>query len=77
MLTTTTTPTTTSCQSCGTELEGAMHVMLCDDCLKARLAQLERAPAPPAGWSRDRGHAQPLAAATMTALTAALADQAA
>jgi hypothetical protein len=31
--------TTSSCHSCGRGVEDAMHVMLCDRCLDARLAQ--------------------------------------
>jgi hypothetical protein len=36
---------TTSCHHCGRRVEDAMHVMLCDSCLDARLAQLEPLPA--------------------------------
>jgi hypothetical protein len=31
--------TSTSCHSCGRRVEDAMHLMLCDGCLDARLAQ--------------------------------------
>lgn len=37
--------TTTSCHHCGRQVEDAMHLMLCDRCLDARLAQLEPTPA--------------------------------
>jgi hypothetical protein len=40
---------TARCRGCGHEVEGAMHLMLCDDCLDARLARLERTPPHPAG----------------------------
>ena len=33
---------TTSCISCRDEVAGAKHVRLCDKCLDARLADLER-----------------------------------
>jgi hypothetical protein len=36
---------TTSCHCCGRRVEDAMHVMLCDRCLDARLAKLEPTPA--------------------------------
>jgi hypothetical protein len=38
----------TSCQCCGRRVEDVMHVMLCDGCLDARLAQPERTPRRPA-----------------------------
>lgn len=41
--------TTTSCHSCGRRVEDAMHVMLCDGCLDARLAQLKPIPVPSVG----------------------------
>jgi hypothetical protein len=37
-------PIETSCQSCGRRVGRVVHVMLCDDCLDARLEQPERAP---------------------------------
>jgi hypothetical protein len=40
---------TTSCHCCGRRVEDAMHVMLCDGCLDARLAELEPVPARAAG----------------------------
>jgi hypothetical protein len=43
-----TTPNTTSCQRCGTQVEDVMHVLLCDGCLHARLAHLEGTADPPA-----------------------------
>jgi hypothetical protein len=36
---------TTGCHCCGHRVEDAMHVMLCDRCLDARLAQPEPIPA--------------------------------
>jgi hypothetical protein len=42
----TTTLISTSCRCCGHLVEDAMHLMLCDDCLDARLAELEPIPAP-------------------------------
>jgi hypothetical protein len=42
----TTTLISTSCRCCGHRVEDAMHLMLCDDCLDARLAELEPIPAP-------------------------------
>jgi hypothetical protein len=38
------TPIKSSCQSCGTQIAGVMHVLLCDGCLEARLAELEPMP---------------------------------
>jgi hypothetical protein len=35
---------TSSCHCCGRQVEDAMHVMLCDRCLDARLAELDRVP---------------------------------
>ena len=35
---------TSSCHSCGRRVEDAMHLMLCDRCLDARLAQLKPMP---------------------------------
>jgi hypothetical protein len=43
-----TTPIKTSCQGCGTQVEGVMHVLLYDGCLGARLAALERTAERPA-----------------------------
>jgi hypothetical protein len=42
----TTTALSTSCHCCGHRVEDAMHLMLCDDCLDARLAELEPIPVP-------------------------------
>jgi NMD protein affecting ribosome stability and mRNA decay len=39
----------TSCHHCGHQVKDAMHVMLCDSCLDARLAQLISIPARAAG----------------------------
>ena len=36
------TPITTSCRSCNNQVDGAMHVMLCDRCLEAHVVRLER-----------------------------------
>jgi hypothetical protein len=41
------TSTTTKCQSCGALVECAQHLCLCDSCLDARLAELERSLARP------------------------------
>jgi hypothetical protein len=45
-----TTSTTTSCDRCGTTVEGAKHVLLCDSCLDARLVELERMRRRPLKW---------------------------
>jgi hypothetical protein len=47
-----TTAITISCRHCGRPVEDAMHVMLCDRCLDARLTQLERTPVFAAGAMR-------------------------
>jgi hypothetical protein len=70
-----TTPTTTSCHGCGAEVEGIVHVMLCDGCLDECLEQLERAPDRPAGRSGDRVRAQELAAAEVISVTATGRDR--
>jgi hypothetical protein len=70
-------PITTSCHGCGTEVEGVMHVMLCDGCLDERLAQPERAPDRPAGSSGDHVRAQELAVAEVLSVTTAMEPRAA
>ena len=40
------TPITTSCHNCGSEVEAVFHVMLCNDCLEARLEQMEQVASP-------------------------------
>jgi hypothetical protein len=46
---------TASCRCCGREVEDPMQLMLCDGCLDARLARLERTPPHPAGVVRAAG----------------------
>ena len=46
---------TASCRCCGRDVEGAMHLMLCDDCLDARLARPERTPPHASGAMRAAG----------------------
>jgi hypothetical protein len=46
-----TTSTTTKCHSCTAPVECVQHLRLCDSCLDARLAQLERSAARPLGWT--------------------------
>jgi hypothetical protein len=56
---------TTSCQHCGRPVEDAMHLLLCDGCLDARLAQLEPTPAHAVGaaaFAAFERLAQPIAA---------------
>lgn len=48
----TSTPTTTRCHGCRARVEGAQHLLICDSCLDARLAQLERSSGRPPRWSR-------------------------
>jgi hypothetical protein len=48
---------TPSCRCCGREVEDAMHVILCDGCLDARLARVERTPAQASGAMRAAGSA--------------------
>jgi hypothetical protein len=50
-----TTSITTRCRCCGAQVEEAMHVLLCDGCLDARLAELERTRGRPSRWSGTRG----------------------
>jgi hypothetical protein len=45
----TTTAITASCRCCGRQVDDAMQLMLCDGCLDARLARLERTPPHAAG----------------------------
>jgi hypothetical protein len=45
------TSTTTHCDSCSGLVEGAQHLLLCDSCLDARLAQLERSVRRPPRWT--------------------------
>jgi len=47
------TSTPTKCHSCRARVEGAQHLPICDGCLDARLAQLERSPARPPRWTRS------------------------
>ena len=56
----TTTLISTSCRSCGHRVEDAMHLMLCDDCLDARLAELEPIPAPAVFAARFAAIERPL-----------------
>lgn len=37
---------TATCHSCGTEVQGVFHVMLCNDCLEAHLEQMEQIVSP-------------------------------
>jgi hypothetical protein len=46
---------TASCRCCGRPVDDAMHVILCDDCLDARLERLERTPPHAAGVVRAAG----------------------
>ena len=46
------TSTPTKCHSCRAQVEGAQHLLICDSCLDARLAQLERSLARPPRWNR-------------------------
>jgi hypothetical protein len=45
------TSTTTKCHSCRARVEGAQHLLICDRCLDARLAQLERSFGRPPRWT--------------------------
>jgi hypothetical protein len=47
----TATATTTKCPGCGARVECAQHLSLCDGCLDARLAALERAGERPLKWT--------------------------
>ena len=42
----------TECHGCSGLVECAQHVLLCDSCLDARLAQLERSAGLPPRWTR-------------------------
>jgi hypothetical protein len=52
-----TTAIAASCRQCGCGVEDAMLVILCDCCLDARLAYLDRAPAFGTGMRRTAGFA--------------------
>jgi anaerobic ribonucleoside-triphosphate reductase len=45
------TSTTTHCNCCGELVEGAQHLLLCDCCLDARLAALERSSGRASKWT--------------------------